>query len=174
MGSDVVPNKPAIWDYETQDIKMRECERMANEALNHRTEHAAEKMNKIVQTTENIDRVLLHPYFGLVLFLGVMSALFSSIFWLATPFMDWIDVLFTYINEIVAGMGPGTLWADFLANGVVSSFAAVLVFVPQIFILFLGIGFLEGSGYLARAATLIDRPFSALARASGEREGYAT
>jgi ferrous iron transport protein B len=162
LGSDVVPNQPAIWDYETQDLKMRECERMANEALNHRTKNAAEKMNKIVQTTENIDRVLLHPYFGLVLFLGVMGALFSSIFWLATPFMDWIDALFTYINQMVAGLGPGTLWADFLANGIVSSFAAVLVFVPQIFILFLGIGFLEGSGYLARAATLIDRPFSAL------------
>jgi ferrous iron transport protein B len=162
LGSDVAPNKPVIWSYETQDLKMRECERMANEALNHRTEHAAEKLNKIVQTTENIDRVLLHPYFGLVLFLGVMGALFSSIFWLATPFMDWIDVLFTYLNEMVAGLGPDTLWADFLANGIVSSFAAVLVFVPQIFILFLGIGFLEGSGYLARAATLIDRPFSAL------------
>lgn len=162
MGTDKVPSQPVIWSYETQDLKMRECERMANEALNHKTEHANEKLNKIVATTEKIDRVLLHPYLGLVLFIGVMSALFSSIFWVATPFMDWIDGLFTYLNELVASFGPGTLWADFLANGIVSSFGAVLVFVPQIFILFLGIGFLEASGYLARAATLIDRPFSAL------------
>lgn len=162
LGSDKAPNQPVIWSYETQDQKMRECERMANEALNHKTDHATEKLNKIVETTEKIDRVLLHPYLGLFLFIGVMSVLFSSIFWVATPFMDWIDGLFTYLNELVASFGPGTLWADFLANGIISSFGAVLVFVPQIFILFLGIGFLEGSGYLARAATLIDRPFSAL------------
>ncbi len=91
-----------------------------------------------------------------------MSALFSSIFWLSAPFMDWIDGAFGQLNEVVAGLAPGSLWADFLANGVVSSFAAFAVFVPQIFILFVGIGFLEGSGYLARAATLIDRPFSKL------------
>lgn len=76
--------------------------------------------------------------------------------------MDMIDGWFTSLNELVASWGPETLWADFLANGVVSSFAAFLVFIPQIFILFIGIGILESTGYLARAATLIDRPFSAL------------
>lgn len=156
------PSKPVIWNFDLLDQKMRECEKIATEALNHRTEKAEEKLNKIVRNTEVLDRVLLHPYLGLVLFLVIMGGLFSSIFWLATPFMDYIDGWFTSLNELVAGMGPGTLWADFLANGIVSSFGAVLVFVPQIFILFFGIGLLEGSGYLARAATLIDRPFSAL------------
>jgi ferrous iron transport protein B len=91
-----------------------------------------------------------------------MGGLFSSIFWLAAPFMDLVDKAFSGLNGVVAQIAPGTFWADFLANGVVSSFGAFMVFVPQIFILFFGIGLLEGSGYLARAATLIDRPFSAL------------
>src|SRR5690606_19035081 len=53
-----------------------------------------------------------------------------------------------------------SLFSDLISNGIIASFAAVFVFVPQIFILFLGVGFLEDSGYLARASTLIDKPFS--------------
>ncbi|MBO9667365.1 MAG: ferrous iron transporter B, partial [Bdellovibrio sp.] len=159
---DVFPQRPKVWDFETLDQKMKECDRIAKEALSHKTDHAEDRLNRIVENTARIDRVLLHPYLGLVMFLVIMGALFSSIFWLAAPFMDYIDQAFSAMNGVVAGMGPGTLWADFLANGIVSSFGAFIVFVPQIFILFFGIGLLEGSGYLARAATLIDRPFSAL------------
>ncbi|MGE5087108.1 MAG: ferrous iron transporter B [Bacillota bacterium] len=159
---DVFPQKPKVWSFETLDQKMKECERIAGEALSHKTDHPEDRLNNIVAQTEKIDRVLLHPYLGLVMFLLIMGGLFSSIFWLATPFMDLVDKTFSALNGVVAQIAPGTLWADFLANGVVSSFGAFMVFVPQIFILFFGIGLLEGSGYLARAATLIDRPFSAL------------
>ncbi|MFM6928188.1 MAG: ferrous iron transporter B [Bdellovibrio sp.] len=159
---DVFPQKPKVWSFETLDQKMKECERIASEALSHKTDHPEDRLNNIVAQTEKIDRVLLHPYLGLVMFLLIMGGLFSSIFWLATPFMDLIDKAFSSLNSVVAQIAPGTLWADFLANGVVSSFGAFMVFIPQIFILFFGIGLLEGSGYLARAATLIDRPFSAL------------
>ncbi|WP_413584204.1 ferrous iron transporter B [Bdellovibrio sp. HCB274] len=158
----VKPKRPQVWDFDLLDKKMKECDKIANEALSHKTEKPEVRLNRIVATTEKLDRVLLHPWFGLLIFIAVMGTLFSSIFWAAAPFMDWIDGGFTYLNEHVANLGPGTLWADFLANGVVSSFAAFMVFVPQIFILFFGIGLLESSGYLARAATLIDRPFSAL------------
>lgn len=156
------PLRPVPWSFDVQDQKLQECERIAKEALNHKTEHVQQRLNRIVATTEKIDRVLLHPFFGFFFFIFIMSGLFASVFWLATPFMDMIDGWFTSLNETVAALGPGTLWADFLANGVVGSFAAFLVFVPQIFILFLGIGILESTGYLARAATMIDRPFSAL------------
>jgi ferrous iron transport protein B len=105
---------------------------------------------------------LLNPYLGLLLFVLIMAALFTSIFWFAAPFMDVIDGGFGKLNVFVSSWGEKSLAVDFLANGVVSSFGAVLVFVPQIFILFFGIGLLEGSGYLARAATLIDKPFSKL------------
>ena len=159
---DVFPQKPKVWSFETLDQKMKECEKIASEALSHKTDHPEERLNNIVAQTEKIDRILLHPYLGLVMFLVIMGGLFSSIFWLAAPFMDFVDKAFSALNGVVAQIAPGALWADFLANGVVSSFGAFMVFVPQIFILFFGIGLLEGSGYLARAATLIDRPFSAL------------
>ncbi len=159
---DSFPKRPRVWDFNELDLKMKECDRIAKEALSHKTDHPEVRLKKIVEKTEKIDRLLLHPTLGLVMFLVIMSALFSSIFWLAAPFMDYVDQGFSFLNKVVGELGPGTLWADFLANGVVSSFGAVLVFVPQIFILFFGIGLLESSGYLARAATLIDRPFSAL------------
>lgn len=108
------------------------------------------------------DQLFLHPVGGIVSFFVIMSLLFTSIYSLATPFMDWIDGGFSSLAEQVTAHVSHPLWADFLANGVVTSFASVLVFVPQIFILFLGIGFLESTGYLARAATVIDRPFNKL------------
>lgn len=156
------PRNPVYWDFATQEEKLKECERMASEALTHKTDHAEERLNKIVQTTESLDRILLHPWLGLVMFLVIMGALFSSIFWAAAPFMDMVDAAFSATNHYVFNLAPDSLWANFAANGVISSFGAAMVFVPQIFILFLGIGLLESSGYLARAATLIDRPFSAL------------
>ncbi|MGZ3772158.1 MAG: ferrous iron transporter B [Pseudobdellovibrionaceae bacterium] len=156
------PIRPIPWNFEVQDAKLKEAERIAKEALNHKTDQANERLNRIVSTTEKIDRVLLHPLFGFFFFMMIMGSLFASVFWLAKPFMDIIDNGFTFANEWIASLSPGALWADFLAHGVVASFGAFMVFIPQIFILFVGIGILESTGYLARAATLIDRPFSAL------------
>ncbi len=114
------------------------------------------------ERTRRIDRVLLHPVFGLLIFLVLMTALFSSIFWLATPAMDAVDASFSWLAEHVRSFGEDNLAIDFLSNGVIASLGAVLVFVPQIFILFLGIILLEDSGYLARSATLVDKPLSKL------------
>lgn len=156
------PVKPTPWSLETQDSKLLECERIVQQALTHQTDPAFERLNRIVENTEKLDRALLHPVWGLGLFFVIMAALFSSIFWMAAPFMDIVDGWFSAANEFVTALGPDSLWADFAGNGLIASFGAVMVFVPQIFILFLGISFLEGSGYLARAATLIDKPFSKL------------
>ena len=119
-----------------------------------------DKIDAIFKNTFWWDQILLHPILGVLSFLIIMGALFSSIFWVAAPFMDMVDGAFGALVKFVSELGPGTLWADFAANGIVASFGAAMVFVPQIFILFLGIGILEGSGYLARAATVIDKPFS--------------
>jgi ferrous iron transport protein B len=118
------------------------------------------KSSVFLENTRKFDRILLHPIGGLLLFLTIMTFFFSSIFWLAAPFMDAIDSLFSWAAQLFAEKGQGALWADFLGNGVVTSFGAVLVFVPQIFILFFGISVLESSGYLARAATIVDKPLS--------------
>lgn len=156
------PRPPRVWDFATQEAKLKEVVQVAKEALSHATASPEEKLNKIVAKTQTLDRILLHPVWGLVLFLVIMGALFTSIFSFASPFMDAIDQGFSFLNNWVLSWDDKALWTDFLANGIISSFGAVLVFVPQIFILFFGIGLLEGSGYLARAATLIDKPFSKL------------
>lgn len=112
--------------------------------------------------TQRIDRWLLHPVFGLVIFVALMTGLFSSIFWLAKPIMDGIDHGLSFTAERVLALAPENLFVQFLSSGVIASVSAVLVFVPQIFILFTGIILLEDTGYLARSATLVDRPLAKL------------
>ena len=111
--------------------------------------------------SEKWDRFFLHPKFGFVLFSFIMFSLFSSIFWLAAPFMDAIDWFFSkMIDSSSQTLAFAPQIADFISNGLLAGLGAVLIFVPQIFILFAGISLLEDSGYLARAVSLMDGPFS--------------
>lgn len=95
---------------------------------------------------------------GFVFFFGIMTLLFASLFWFSAPFSDLIEAGFGYISAQIEAAYPESFLATFLSQGIVASFAAVLVFVTQILFLFLGLGFLESSGYLPRAAALIDHP----------------
>lgn len=110
----------------------------------------------------NIDKWLLHPTLGLALFMSIMTLLFSSIFWIATPLIDYIDLFFSNFAQLIIQISPSSLWTAFLGDGLISGIGAFMVFVPQIAILFLGLGLLEDSGYLARASSLIDKPLSKL------------
>lgn len=121
---------------------------------------APKKLSTARERTRKIDRILLHPVFGLVIFVALMGLLFSSIFWAAAPAMDLVDHTFSWIADHVRAISPDNLAIQLLSNGIIASMGAVLVFVPQIFILFLGIILLEDSGYLARSATLVDKPLS--------------
>ncbi|MGB9697661.1 MAG: ferrous iron transport protein B [Ignavibacteria bacterium] len=118
------------------------------------------RINKPDGRTIKMDRYFLHPIFGLLIFIVVMSLFFTSIFWLAAPIMDFIDYLFTSLSETIRLSLGETMLADLLANGVVTGTGAVMVFLPQIFILFVLLGFLEDTGYLARGAVLVDKPLS--------------
>lgn len=119
-----------------------------------------EKTTQLWSWTLKLDRLFLHPILGYFVFFVLMSLLFTSVYSLATPIMDYIEGAFSYVTEFLTQQNPDSLFFHFIANGVISSFASVLVFIPQIFILFLFLALLEGSGYLARAATIIDKPFS--------------
>lgn len=140
---------------------IRTAARMAEKAL-QATPNPAQKLHAIRARTQAMDRFLLHPVLGPALFLGVMFLLFSSIYWLAAPFMDFIDETFgTWADAVAGATGPGLL-GDFLSQGVVTGVGAVMVFVPQIFILFIGIGALEATGYFSRAAAIVDRFFTGI------------
>jgi ferrous iron transport protein B len=107
--------------------------------------------------TERLDRVLLHPVAGTVIFLCVMVGIFQAIFTLAVPFMNGIDGFFGWLAQRSFQLLPPGLLAGFWANGVLAGVGAVLVFLPQIVILFALIHFLEDVGYMARAAFVVDR-----------------
>lgn len=104
-----------------------------------------------------IDQWLLHPIFGYAAFVVIMTFLFSMVYWAAEPFMGYIDQAFAWMIEQSKDVVPG-LAGEFIGNGLIGALGGVVIFAPQIFILFLGIGILESTGYLARVAVLINKP----------------
>jgi ferrous iron transport protein B len=107
--------------------------------------------------SDNVDRVALHPVVGPIVFLGLMMLVFQAMFSWSRPLMELIQsAVGATGNTILAGLPPGDL-RSLLADGVVGGVGNVLVFLPQIAILFLFIGLLEDSGYMARAAFVMDR-----------------
>jgi ferrous iron transport protein B len=107
--------------------------------------------------TEKIDRVVLHPLWGSLLLLGVLALMFQSIFAWATLPQDWIKSLLDAIGVGVShSMADGPL-RSLLVDGIIAGVGSVLVFLPQILVLFAFILILEDSGYMARAAFLMDR-----------------
>jgi len=107
--------------------------------------------------TDRIDAVLTHRVWGLLVFALVMGLVFEALWSWSEPFMDAIDwTVETSGGAVLARMPPGVL-RDLLVDGIIKGVGNVVVFVPQIALLFLFIGFLEDSGYLARVAFVIDR-----------------
>ncbi len=107
--------------------------------------------------TEKIDRILLHRVVGFAAFIGVMTVLFMSLFIWAAPVMDAIDGGFKLLGAGIRGLIGDGIVTDFLVDGVIGGVGSVMVFLPQILLLFLFLGFLEDCGYLARVAYLMDR-----------------
>ena len=108
-----------------------------------------------------VDRLLLHRFLGPVLFLGIMLGFFGSVFWLAKFPMEWIQFGVDALKGVVAPpLEAHPMLQSLLADGIIGGVGAFLVFLPQILILFLFIGILEDSGYMARAAFIMDRLFS--------------
>ncbi len=107
--------------------------------------------------TARIDRVLLHRVAGFAVFVAVMTVLFMSLFWWAQPAIDLVDALFGKLGDSIRDLLGAGIFTDFLVDGVIGGVGAVMVFLPQILLLFLFLGFLEDCGYLARVAYLMDR-----------------
>ncbi len=107
--------------------------------------------------SRRLDKVFLHPLAGPFIFLAVVVAVFQSIFTLAVPLMDGVDAAITASGAWLGAVLPETILKGLLIDGVWGGVGSVVVFLPQILILFLFIGVLEDSGYLARAAVIADR-----------------
>ena len=107
--------------------------------------------------TRRLDALFLHPVWGPLIFVLVVVTVFQAIFAWARPLMDAVQSFITWSGGLVASVLPASPFRSLLLEGVWSGVGSVLVFLPQILVLFLFIGILEDSGYLARAALIADR-----------------
>lgn len=107
--------------------------------------------------TARIDAVVLHPVGGLVVLALILFVMFQAVFAWAQPLMELLQSGFDALGDVVHATLPGGLLQSFLQNGVISGVGSVIVFLPQIIIIFLFILLLEDFGYMARAAFLMDR-----------------
>ena len=103
-----------------------------------------------------LDGLFLHPVWGILILLAILLLVFQAVYSWSGPIMDAIEGLFAALGEWVAAVMPAGLLQDLLINGVIAGLGSVLVFLPQITILFAFILLLEDSGYLPRAAFLLD------------------
>jgi len=127
--------------------------------IKHIMQQAVSEPDQVQKTlfTERLDNILLHRKWGYVILLAVLFLLFQSVFWLAQYPMDWIDLGFAKLSQSLAISLPDNRWSDLLINGVIAGLSGILMFVPQIMILFGLITLLEDTGYMARISFLSDR-----------------
>ena len=108
-----------------------------------------------------VDQVLLHRFLGPVVFAGIMLGMFAAVFWLAKFPMEWISGGVDWLKAVVAPTLAGMpMLQSLVTAGMIGGVGAFLAFLPQILILFLFVSILEDSGYMARAAFIMDRLFS--------------
>lgn len=140
------PSRPLEGDFET---RQRNARAIARAAILSETPARA--------TTRSIDAVVLHRFAGPVILAVLLFVMFQAVFAWATPFADAIDAGVTFIHDGVASALPTGIVRSFLTDGVIAGVGAVIVFLPQILILFAFILVLEMTGYMVRAAFLMDR-----------------
>ena len=132
--------------------------RFLNPLLNDVLERQA--MMKKRSTSESIDQILLHKFWGLIVFVGMMYIVFQSVYSWAGPAMDLIEGGVAWLQAIAANLLVATpMLQSLVADGIIGGVGAFLVFLPQILVLFFFIALLEATGYMARAAFLMDKLF---------------
>ncbi len=107
--------------------------------------------------SDRIDGVITHRIWGTLLFVAIMGVVFQAIYAWAGPLMDWVDDLFAVLSGWVGGWFPEGALKSLVQDGVIAGVGGVVIFLPQIAILFFFIAVLEDCGYMARAALLMDR-----------------
>ncbi|MBP7809258.1 MAG: ferrous iron transport protein B [Bacteroidia bacterium] len=109
--------------------------------------------------SEKLDKFMTHPVFGYGILLLVLFVVFQCIFFLAEFPMNWIESSFSFLMEKTAGALPAGQLSELLVNGVLAGISGIVIFIPQIALLFFFIGLLEDSGYMARVSFIMDKIF---------------
>ena len=106
--------------------------------------------------TQRIDKFVLHPVLGVVILFAILFFMFQAVYSWSGPAIGWIEIGFEYLGGIVGAAVPEGWMRSLISDGIIAGVGSVLVFLPQIVILFAFILLLEASGYMARAAFLVD------------------
>lgn len=120
------------------------------------TSRAVSQINKTVSLTQKIDNIVLHPFYGVIILAGLLIFMFQAVYWWAAPFMDGIDFIFSRLQLMVDLNFSETWLKSLISDGIIAGVGSVIIFLPQIIILFAFILLLEASGYMTRAAFLVD------------------
>ena len=173
-----------LWLVITQDVNFAQLERKkVQDATNYKTQteahlkrlqqketikryqlinHALKEtytvdINKATDFRSRLDRVLIHRFWGYIIFFVILLTIFQVIFdWSSIP-MDFIDETFTQLSEATKANLPPGLFTDLLAEGIIAGLGGIVIFIPQIAFLFLFIAVLEETGYMSRVVFLMDR-----------------
>lgn len=147
---DVEHGSAAIPKPEPGDI--RELQQRARSA----TRVAVSRLHQVETFTHRVDKFILHPVLGLAILLGILFVMFQAVYTWSGPAMDLIETAIGALQSGVSSLIPEGLLQSLIVDGMIAGVGAVLVFLPQIIILFAFILLLEASGYMARAAFLVD------------------
>src|SRR5690606_29893190 len=113
--------------------------------------------NQTLDTTSKIDKILLHPVLGYIIFFGLLLLIFQAIFSWSGPLMDWIDGSFGDLTAYLSTVLPEGPLSSLFIEGIVAGIGGIVIFVPQIVILFLFLSLMEESGYMSRVVFIMDR-----------------
>ena len=138
-------------ELQTQDSQQRLAQ------LNAFTEKIVSIPKNVVTLTERLDRVLLHNVGGYIIFFTILLFVFQAIFNLSTPPMDWIENSFSAVSAWLESQLPESLLSDLFIDGIVAGIGGIVIFIPQIVILFAIISILDETGYMARVMFLTDK-----------------
>lgn len=112
---------------------------------------------RVKSKSERIDAVLVHPIFGYVIFAAILMIIFQFVYAFATIPMDAIDAGFSWLSNWTSTVMPSGIFTDLLTQGIIPGVGGVVIFIPQIALLFFFIGILEETGYLSRVVFIMDR-----------------
>ncbi|MEW4383337.1 ferrous iron transport protein B [Staphylococcus epidermidis] len=153
----------------TEQSTRQRIEAVRNDYINQLLEDIVEYPEEDKQFfTSKVDRLLLNRYLGIPIFLGIMWLIFQTTFtWIGTPLSDQLDAFISgplseWIKSVMNTLHITSFLQDLITDGIIAGVGSVLVFVPQIVVLFFFISLLEDSGYMARIAVLMDKTMESL------------